>query len=149
MSTLLQVNLRFRRMNHNSAGYIAPGRVETLDHNIRYEYNYVLVLGTLQEIRSYVYEHAGKSRSTLPDHSFENDREHWHYENARDGGWPIHGELRVFLEQTDPQIIGPSGFWRAKDAPRLSIRAACKTSDTHAQLYSRKPVRIFGRETQK
>ncbi len=119
----------------NSAGYIAPGRVDTLDHNIQYEYSYVLVLGTLQEIRSYVYERTDKSRSTPPDHSFEHDREHWHYENARDGGWPIHGELYVFLEQTDPQIVGPSGFWRAKDAPRLFIRAACKTSETRAQVY--------------
>ena len=119
----------------NSAGYIAPGRVETLDHNIQYEYNYVLVLGTLEEIRSYVYEHADKSRSTLPDHGFEHDREHWHYGNARDAGWPIHGELHVLLEQTDPQIIGPSGFWHAKDAPRLFIKAACKTSDTRAQVY--------------
>ena len=61
---------------NNPMSYIAPLRQEVLDHDIVYEYNYVLVVGTLQQIRQYVYDHRP---NTLPDYHFTNDRQHWWY----------------------------------------------------------------------
>ena len=114
-------------------GYISPIQNEILDHNIQYEYEYRLILGTLEDIRRYAYEHsAGKS---LPDYRFEKDRQHWVYRNAVDTGWPIEGKLHVKLERNDPQLIGPVGFWLARDVPRIFIHAACRTHDTDARLY--------------
>ena len=119
---------------HDSAtGYIAPVHTEILDHDITYDFRYDLIVGSVAEIRRYVYQHAPKS--TVPDYQFKSDRQHWRYANATDTGWPIAGELRVRLKQNDPQIIGPAGFWPALDAPRLYIRAAFHTGDTHAEVF--------------
>ena len=119
---------------HDSpTGYISPGYDEILDHNIVYEYNYVLILGQLDEIRRYVYDHA--QRRTTPDYHFDRDRQHWHFVHAHDTGWPIAGELHVLLDQNDPQLIGPDGFWQATDAPRLEINAAFHTTQQQAQVF--------------
>lgn len=42
-----------------STGYIAPLRTESLDKNSVFEYHFVLVVGPLEEIRSFVYEVEG------------------------------------------------------------------------------------------
>jgi hypothetical protein len=114
-------------------GYISPIQEEILDHNIQYEYEYRLILGTLDEIRRYAYEHSAEK--SLPDYRFEKDRQHWIYRNAVDTGWPIEGKLHVKLERNDPQLIGPTGFWLARDVPRIFIHAAYRTHDTNARLY--------------
>jgi hypothetical protein len=114
-------------------GYISPVQSEILDHNIVYEYEYVLIVGKLDEIRSYVYEHS--KEKSLPDYHFEQDRQHWIYRNATDDGWLIRGKLNISLDKKDPQLIGPVGFWQARDVPRIYIHAACLTHDTHARLF--------------
>jgi len=116
-------------------GYISPIRDEILDHNIEYEYEYVLIVGKLQEIRRYVYEHS--QHKSPPDYHFGKDRQHWVYRNANDAGWPIRGELNVLLDKDDPQFIGPVGFWQARDVPKIYIHAACSTQDTGARLFWR------------
>jgi hypothetical protein len=113
-------------------GYIAPNREEILDHDIGHEFSYVLVLGDLKAIRDYVYAHA--KRPAPPEYRFEKDRQGWRYVNAGDAGWPIKGELDVRLEGRDPQMVGPSGFWRAADGPVLYIRAAFQTKSKTAQV---------------
>ena len=117
----------------NPTGYIAPGHVEVIDHNIPYEYRYALILGTVEEIRRYVYEQARPP--ARPDYRFEKDRQHWHFVNATDNGWPIDGELHVRLESDDPQLVGPSDFWHAADVAKLSIEAAFQTKQRQAQLF--------------
>ena len=114
-------------------GYIAPNYDEILDHDIQYDDQYVLIVGDLTEIRRYVYAHAAKP--VPPDYRFAHDRQHWHYTNASDTGWPVAGELRVHLEQNDPQMIGPTGFWSAPAAPRLYVEAAFHTGGHSAQLF--------------
>lgn len=116
-------------------GYISPVQNEILDHNIVYEYEYVLIVGKLDEIRSYVYQHS--QHKSLPDYHFEKDRQHWIYRNAVDAGWPVRGELNISLDRNDPQLIGPVGFWQALDVPMIYIHAACRTYDTHARLFWR------------
>jgi len=114
-------------------GYICPTQVEIIDHNITYSYRYVLIVGTLKEIRKHVYDHA--KRPAPPNYRFAADRQHWHCLNATDTGWPIRGELNVLLQGKDPQLIGPPDFWQAKDAPTLRIEAACRTSQPQALIF--------------
>jgi hypothetical protein len=120
----------------NATGYIAPVRPEILDWNIAYEYDYALVVGTLGEIRAYAVAHRPDGR---PNYHFSSDRQGWSYWNATDSGFPISGALHVKLELEDPQMIGPDGFWAAKDAPRLYIRAAYHSAQSSGQLFWRAP----------
>jgi hypothetical protein len=114
-------------------GYVCPNQIEIIDHNITYSYQYVLIVGTLDEIRKHVYDHA--KRPSPPAYRFAADRQHWIYVDATDTGWPIRGELNVLLEGKGPQLIGPAGFWQAKDAPTLRIEAACRLSKPDARVY--------------
>ena len=114
-------------------GYIAPNLIEMLDHNIRYDFEYVLILGRLAEIREYVYRHA--LRDSRPNYEFRSDRQHWHLCNATDTGWPLAGVWQVKLEQDDPQLIGPAGFWQASEVPKLTIDAACHTTQHTGRVF--------------
>ncbi len=113
-------------------GYVSPILVETLDHNIVYMYDYALIVGSLKEIRDYVYER--QKRCTLPRWEFKSDRQHWTCRNTTDAGWPIKGTLRVRLGPANAQLVGPETFWRAEDAPKLTLRASFTTSATTARL---------------
>jgi hypothetical protein len=114
-------------------GYIAPTGNDILDWNIVYDFSYTLIVGSVDEIRDYVYKHAAPPQP--PVWRFEKDRQHWVYGNCTDTGWPIKGELKVLVEGNDPQMHAPASFWLAKDAPKLYIEAAYHTTDTHAQVF--------------
>lgn len=114
-------------------GYIAPQPQEIIDWNIEHSYCYDLIVGDLQAIRKYVYDHAG--RPAPPSYHFEKDRQGWFYVNAADTGWPIQSELNVLLEQDDPQLYGPVGFWQAADAGTLVIQAASHTRGNDARVF--------------
>lgn len=105
--------------------YMAPVGIEVLDHNISYSYQYYLVLGTLSEIRNFVYS---QEPNALPNYVFTSDRQHFYYNNASDGGWPIQGHLHVNLNQNNAQVIGPYCSWRAEQVPNLYIMAAYNLS---------------------
>lgn len=70
-------------------GYIAPNRTEILDYNIVYDYNYVLILGSLEHIRKYATDHAHQIQQ--PVWRFLNDRQGWSLAQDVDTGWPIRG----------------------------------------------------------
>ena len=115
-------------------GYIAPLQVEVLDYNIHYSFQYDLIVGNIKEIRDYVYRHA--ARTAPPQYSFTTDRQHWSYVNAEDTGWPIKGsELTVSLAKQNPQLVGPSSFWMAEDAPVLHITGAFPTEIKHIRVF--------------
>ena len=120
----------------NPTTYMAPLRQELLDHDIVYDYNYVLLVGTLQQIRQYVYDHRP---NVLPDYHFTNDRQHWWYWHATDTGMPIRGELNVNLESIDSAMFGPVSWWNADQVPTLYIEAAFHTKRNDARLYWRTP----------
>ncbi len=117
----------------NPTGYIAPIRNEILDHNIQYEYRYTLIVGSLQEIRDYVYRVA--RRDALPAWRFEADRQHWTYENLTDGGWPIAGELRFTFAKPVGSLISPSFWTPAEQARFLKIEAASTGQIKKGRLY--------------
>ncbi|HEX4148196.1 MAG TPA: hypothetical protein VHY20_04375, partial [Pirellulales bacterium] len=119
---------------HDSpTGYLGPGHIEIIDHNICHEYYYALVVGPLAGIRRYAEEHA--RREALPAFRFAEDRQHWRLAGAADSGWPIKGAWHVRLEKPDPQLISPATFWQASDAPRLELTAACRLSTPRARIY--------------
>lgn len=128
----------------NSTGYIAPLRKEILDHNIIYTYEYVLILGTVNEIRRYAVSR--RPRDTRPDYRFHTDRQHWYYVNAEDTGFPPRNGLHVKLEQGDPQMIGPEQWWQAKEVPVLYLRAAFHTSQDRAEIFWSVPGQGFAPE---
>lgn len=117
----------------DACGYIAPTRMEILDHHIVHEYHYELILGSLDEIRAHVYKHSGKP--TLPTWKFERDRDGWYYRNATDKGLPVRSGLDVQLDGRDPWIMSPVFATPAAEASTLVIEAAFKTTEPNAQLY--------------
>jgi len=124
-------------------GYIGPNIMEILDWNVVYDYDYSLVLGTLDQIRAYA---VAQRRDDRPDYQFARDRQHFWYVNASDTGWPIDGALHVRLDQLDPQILGPEQWWRARDVSSISIRAAYHTFDNQAQLFWSIPNQGFSED---
>ncbi len=113
-------------------GYISPTRREILDHNIQYRYDYTLIVGQLDEIRAYVYDHA--AHVTLPDYTFEHDRQSWTLTDAKDQGWPIKDQWTVTLTGEKPRLVGPSANWEAEDVPTIYLRAAFDTGSTSASI---------------
>jgi hypothetical protein len=113
-------------------GYLSPNMNEILDHDIVYTYRYVLIVGTLPEIRQYVCTQ--RRQEGLPAWRFETDRQHWTYENTTDTGWPIKGELCVNLGKTDATMVSPLTLWQAEAAAKLRIDAAFETSATELQI---------------
>ncbi|MCX6895152.1 MAG: hypothetical protein NTZ16_06585 [Verrucomicrobia bacterium] len=117
-------------------GYIAPNRLEILDHNIVYDYHYELILGTVEEIRSRVYRRAARPAPLA--YEFTHDRQGWHYGDASDQGWPVRGELDVRSAGKDPHIVSPEFFIRADDAPQLTVEAAFSTGRSNVMVMWRK-----------
>lgn len=127
-----------------SCGYIAPNASEILDYNIVYEYEYTLILGTLDQIRAYAVSH--RPADERPNYHFTRDRQHWHYINATDTGLPIRRALHVLLVHDDPQLIGPRQCWQADDVPKLFLRAAFHTRPGKADLFWAIPGGSFSEE---
>jgi len=122
-------------------GYISPIRHEILDADIVYEYQYVLILGSLKEIRQWVYDNA--PRPAAPAWTFQKDRQHWCYAKTSDLGWPIRGELNVSLAKDGPRLVSPDFFCPAELAPRLRIEAAFRTDQESAQVFWKRSDQPF------
>jgi hypothetical protein len=103
--------------------------------NHRPDHTQYPAVGKLSEIRDYVHAHANRPKP--PVYRFDKDRQGWTYVNTSDAGWPVSGELSITLDQHDPQLIGPVGFWQASDASTLAIEAASHTSRTEARVFWR------------
>jgi hypothetical protein len=110
----------------SQTGYMGPTIREILDHNIVYTYDYALVVGSVKDIRDFVYQRE-KNRS-LPRWTFAKDRQHWIYENITDAGWPIRDGLRFTLGPPSANLVSPKTFWRAEEAPVLVLRAGFRTA---------------------
>lgn len=111
--------------NDDPTGYISPIQVEILDSNLEYTYTYYLILGTLAEIRDWVY-----TQPDRPDAHFRfcTDRQHWSYQNTTDAGWPVNGRARVNLASSDPIMVSPYCAYYATNVPKLYLRMACRVT---------------------
>ena len=104
--------------------YIAATNRVLLDYNLVYEWDYELIAGSLNKIRSYVYS---KPRSSAgPNYRFDTSRKGWYYQKAQDTGWPIQNKLHVSLDDADSykRITSPYVFWKGRDNPKIYLRAA-------------------------
>lgn len=101
-------------------GHISPVRSEHIDHDIVYEYASHLVVGDLQTIRDWVYDHPPQPS---PHYDFGAGREGWTHVTTTDRGFPWPGFWRVELGVNDPFVVGPWDFWDAEDVPTLHVRA--------------------------
>ncbi len=116
----------------SNTAYVSPLLVEHIDYNIIYEYEYYLIVGSLSDIRNYVYAHRSPA---LPHWHFQKDRQHWVYYNAVDAGFPLQGKLRLDLNSADPAMASNDLSWKASDVPKIYIRASYSAVNTHAQLF--------------
>jgi hypothetical protein len=113
-------------------GYIAPLINEILDHDIRHEFGYHLIVGTVEDIRGHVYQQEMRPALVF---EFEKDREHWSYQNATDAGQPIKGALDVRLDRPNARLLSAEGLWAAAEHPAVEITAAFHTDVPKAVLY--------------
>lgn len=107
-------------------GYLAPNSVDIIDWNIDFEYRYALMVGTLTDIRSYVYRHSPRPKPAA--FRFRRSREHWRYEGAVDAGWPIRSGLTISTTAPEAHLVGPSTFWKADEGPQAVIDASFDTN---------------------
>lgn len=131
--------------NNESSGYLNSDSFILIDHNGQYEYEYILVVGALADIRQFAYSQPRPA--TRPDYRFVQDRQGWYYYNAHDTGWPIRNELNIRLQRAEATkenigIKSPLVFWRAADVPRLYINAAFQTKATSIRLAWRRPGEV-------
>ena len=107
---------------------MAPLYGDVLDYNIVFEYQYDLIVGSLGDIRGWVYAHQPDPR---PECSSVADRQHWLCPGG-DAGFPLGGRLRLNLTGFDPMIFGLAFAWarrrraavvRHRGVPRAESRA--------------------------
>lgn len=125
-----------------SAGYITSQPHLLIDHNGVHEFEYTLVVGTLNDIRQFAY--AQLRPPTVPTYKFVNDRQGWYFANTRDQGWPVRGELvvrwyRADSTRSDFRVISPLTFWQSTNVSKIYIDASFLTKGTVARLAWRKP----------
>jgi hypothetical protein len=101
-------------------GYISPLLSEVLDYNIVFEYNYELIVGTLDEIRRNVYRVSKKKAESFFE--FRGTRSNWSYRNITDEGFPVHGFLSFSFEEGGA-LISPDLYWGADDIKAVEIDA--------------------------
>jgi hypothetical protein len=124
-----------------NTGYIAPLHTDVLDHDIIYEFEYILILGDLfDDIRSYAYTVA---RPPGPDHVFTLDRSHCQPRDLTDEAPPFSGCWSLTLDQSGPKILMPPSLWDAQDVPRINITGAFRTADDRAELFFAGPDGLF------
>ena len=108
-------------------GHIAPVGSQIIDHNIHLTYKTSLILGTLDDIRSYA--KSNWQHNTNLEWSFQTSRNHWYFEGKiKDDGFPIKDGLNLQFEENS-SIIGPETFWKASEAPFLNIEGEFQTQN--------------------
>ena len=128
-----------------SAGYLNSEEFLVVDHNGQYEFEYTLIVGSLTDIRQFVY--AQPRSPSGPDYKFAKDRQGWYYTNTIDRGWPLQNELNVQWGRNNVadrnfRINSPLTFWYAADVPKIYVQAAFQTKGTVARLAWRKADEI-------
>jgi hypothetical protein len=117
----------------NNTSYVAPSPIDVLDANIIYEHDFNLIVGTLTDIRNWVYAQSPDHR---PDYHFATSRHGW-YANYGDAG-PPNGFVRENLNGSDPYFTGPYCAVRAADCPKIYFGARYVMSSptpSEADLY--------------
>jgi len=114
-------------------GNISPTGTQILDHNIRWTYTSSLVLGSIDDIRSYAKQNW--KVVPRPEWVFDHSRKYWYYAgNAYDTGYPIKGELDITFGGFGSYLISPVTYWKAEDAPVLEIEGSFECESPEVML---------------
>jgi uncharacterized protein (TIGR03437 family) len=117
----------------DATGVLAIQQRVFLDYNIDYDSEAWIIVGTVQEIRDWVY---ANRLDTRPLFVFNKDRRNWWLRNVKDQGWPVQGYLRLTMPDSHtPILYGPRQSFRAADVPKLYVRAAYRTRSKTAAIY--------------
>jgi hypothetical protein len=117
---------------HGSTAYVAPIHMENFDANIVYEHSTDFMVGKLGDIRRCFNQMATK---TPPAWRFMHDRQHWTVRNATDQGLPMNGEWRIKFDERKPHLESGIRCWRAENAPRMDLEAACIGEAVTARIF--------------
>jgi hypothetical protein len=131
-----------------SYGYMAHAMNEMLDMNIKWRHRTEVIVGTVEEIRAYVY---ANSYRPAPKPSFKFNtagREGWSL-NSGDGddrhtwdepytGKPRNGWKVYFSPGSNAQISSPGATWNASQFNKIYIRMAYTGSETRWSMRFRR-----------
>ncbi|MBQ8164463.1 MAG: hypothetical protein IJZ94_01415 [Clostridia bacterium] len=101
-------------------GYISPLCCEIIDHNIVYDYDYVLIIGDVDSIRDYAVSRIKEER--IKKYAFDKTRQHFSYVNITDAGYPPKGCLE-FDFAPDKVVIGPTQFHDGRKIDHILVDA--------------------------
>jgi hypothetical protein len=117
----------------NPMGYMGGAEFAHIEHNGVYEYGYTLIVGSLADIRQFVY--ARPRPTAAPAYRFVADRQRWYaYFNVRDQGYPVRNELSLSFAGTNNHLVSPFVFWRAAAIPKVYVQAAFTSKAPTARL---------------
>ncbi|WP_020657216.1 T9SS type A sorting domain-containing protein [Rudanella lutea] len=127
-----------------SSTYVAASDFVVLDHNIVHEWDYDLIVGSIDQIRNYVYSQP-RLGATINYRFDDQTRKGWYYHKAQDTGWPIQNNLHVMVSnKSEAAIKSPAGFWRGRDNKIIYLRAAFQgQSDTYRMIWRQLNDREF------
>jgi hypothetical protein len=116
----------------SNTAYIAATPFAQLDYNGTTDFDYELIVGNVNDIRSYVYAQPRPDKG--PNFRFTDSRLGWHLVEVADGGYPINNSIDIRLNGIgSQQLKSPAVFWHGRDNPKVYIRAAfnLKGGDTY------------------
>lgn len=106
---------------------------EILDKNLRYETRLTYILGTVDQVRQYAYQH--KSEGIQPNFDFSTDRQHWiYYDELDDGGYPFKGEWFLKFDKKITSLWSPNVAWNASSISKMYLRIAYKGTETNLRF---------------
>lgn len=120
-----------------STAYISPLRVIALDRTSVFEYEYDLIVGTLNEIRQYVYDNPPDNREGWEWWQFntDGDMEGWTAQQQVSNVAVSGGFLRFDITGGDPILLSPSTSIIASETPYIHVRMKNGTNRTMAQFF--------------
>ncbi len=112
-------------------GAVSPTLIEILDHDIQYTFHYSLIAGQVEDIRREVVRLEG--RENRKKYTFEKDRNHFYYQNARDKGYGKQDCLDFDFEKGS-QLCAPMVFVAKKDCNEILLEAAFDQGEVIGQV---------------
>lgn len=108
-----------------STSYIAPIKRVALYKNSIFEYDYYLVIGSLNQIRSQIYALKGVQANTW---EFTDDMEGWNVDIHGGSISQTNGKLKFTVNGDDPHVYKNVPFWEVKDLRYLWLKIKNETA---------------------
>ena len=117
----------------NSTAYIGPLKADILNKNTVYEYGYFLIVGTVNEIRHFVYQ-VGHANTTT-EWNFSNSTLGWNLAHSL-ANTSANDTFSLNITGPDPYLISPDFLGiNASMFKYVAITMKNKTNDTQAGFY--------------